>query len=187
RGKSAYRGSNAKTGNFKALLERIDTGEIGRGDYLVVESIDRLTRQRLIVSTEMLQNILRKGIRIYTTIDQKCYEVDDPSRDLETLIMVQVIAKRANEESETKSKRISAAWRSRINQAKNGEKIIKSGKGIPYGLRYEGGQLVRVEAECEEVERLFNLMLDTGMNSAIKEINKTSGRKWTTGHIQKIF
>lgn len=187
RGKSAYRGSNAKTGNFRTLLERIETGEIGKGDYLVVESIDRLTRQRLIVSAEMLQGILRKGIRIYTTIDQKCYEVDDPSRDLETLIMVQVIAKRANEESETKSKRISAAWRSRINQAKNGQKIIKIGKSIPYGLRYEAGQLVRIEAECEEVERLFTLMLDTGMNSAIKEINKTSGRKWTTGHIQKIF
>lgn len=135
----------------------------------------------------MLQGILRKGIRIYTTIDQKCYEVDDPSRDLETLIMVQVIAKRANEESDTKSKRIAAAWRSRIARAKEGEKIIKHGKSIPYGLRYEGGQFVEVESECQEVERLFNLMLDTGMNSAIKQINKTSARKWTTGHIQKIF
>lgn len=187
RGKSAYRGSNAKKGNFRGILERIETGEIGRGDYLLVESIDRLTRERLITSAEMLQGILRKGIRIYTTIDQKCYEVDDPSRDLETLIMVQVIAKRANEESETKSKRIAAAWRSRHEKARQGQTIITHGKSIPFGLRVVDGVFVKVKDECDEVERLFTLMLDTGMNSAIKELNKTSKRKWTTGHIQKMI
>jgi DNA invertase Pin-like site-specific DNA recombinase len=187
RGVSAYRGLNAVSGRLKGLIERINSGEIRKGDFLVIESIDRLTRQRLLFSAELIQNILKRGVRIYTTIDEKTYEVDDPDRDLENLLMVQVIAKRANEESETKSKRISSAWRKRQEQAKQGVIIIKRGKSIPFGLRYEEGRFVRHEKECAEVERLYRLMLDVGMNTAIKKINETSLRRWSTGHLQKMF
>ena len=73
KGKSAFRGDNARSGNFKEMLDRMQSGAIRPGDYLVVESIDRITRQRVLDGVELLQGILKKGINIYTTVDKKTY------------------------------------------------------------------------------------------------------------------
>lgn len=187
RGKSAFRGDNARSGYFKEILERINNRKIKKDDFLVVESIDRITRQRVIDGVELLQSILKKGIKIYTTTDEKIYSYSDPSRDFETLMMIALIAQRANEESETKSKRLNSAWRKRREKAQSGEIIIKSGKSVPYGLRVEKGQFVIVEDEQKEIEALFNLILEYGINTSITKINETSIKRWNNGTLNKII
>ncbi|WP_044325075.1 recombinase family protein [Pseudomonas amygdali] len=77
------------------MLDRMQSGAIRPGDYLVVESIDRITRQRVLDGVELLQGILKKGINIYTTVDKKTYSYNDPSRDFENLLMISLIAKRS--------------------------------------------------------------------------------------------
>ncbi|GLH33662.1 serine recombinase [Pseudomonas sp. BR1R-5] len=187
KGKSAFRGDNARSGNFKEMLDRMQSGAIRPGDYLVVESIDRITRQRVLDGVELLQGILKKGINIYTTVDKKTYSYNDPSRDFENLLMISLIAKRANEESETKSDRLLSAWKARKAKAENGEVIIKKGKSIPYGLRVEEGQFVIHKEEQEEIKQLFELLLKFGINTAITKINETSLKKWNNGTLNKII
>ena len=187
KGKSAFRGDNARSGNFKEMLDRMGSGAIRAGDYLVVESIDRITRQRVLDGVELLQGILKKGINIYTTVDQKTYSYNDPSRDFENLLMISLIAKRANEESETKSGRLLSAWKARKAKAENGEVIIKKGKSIPYGLRVENNKFVIQKEEQEEIQRLFELLLQFGINTAIIKINETSLKKWNNGTLNKII
>ncbi|WP_122422872.1 recombinase family protein [Pseudomonas viridiflava] len=187
KGKSAFRGDNARSGNFKEMLDRMQSGAIRPGDYLVVESIDRITRQRVLDGVELLQGILKKGINIYTTVDKKTYSYNDPSRDFENLLMISLIAKRANEESETKSGRLLSAWKARKAKAENGEVIIKKGKSIPYGLRVEEGQFVIHKEEQEEIKQLFELLLQFGINTAITKINETSLKKWNNGTLNKII
>ncbi|MQT45853.1 hypothetical protein GHO40_03765 [Pseudomonas helleri] len=187
KGKSAFRGDNARSGNFKEMLDRMQSGAIRRGDYLVVESIDRITRQRVLDGVELLQGILKKGINIYTTVDKKTYSYNDPSRDFENLLMISLIAKRANEESETKSGRLLSAWKARKAKAENGEVIIKKGKSIPYGLRVEEGKFVIHKEEQEEIKQLFELLLQFGINTAIAKINETSLKKWNNGTLNKVI
>ena len=187
KGKSAFRGDNARSGNFKEMLDRMGSGAIRAGDYLVVESIDRITRQRVLDGVELLQGILKKGINIYTTVDQKTYSYNDPSRDFENLLMISLIAKRANEESETKSGRLLSAWKARKAKAENGEVIIKKGKSIPYGLRVENNKFVIHKEEQEEIRRLFELLLQFGINTAITKINEKSLKKWNNGTLNKII
>lgn len=187
KGKSAFRGDNARSGNFKEMLDRMQSGAIRRGDFLVVESIDRITRQRVLDGVELLQGILKKGINIYTTVDKKTYSYNDPSRDFENLLMISLIAKRANEESETKSGRLLSAWKARKAKAENGEVIIKKGKSIPYGLRVEEGQFIIHKKEQEEIKQLFELLLQFGINTAITKINETSLKKWNNGTLNKII
>jgi len=187
KGKSAFRGDNARSGNFKEMLDRMGSGAIRAGDYLVVESIDRITRQRVLDGVELLQGILKKGINIYTTVDQKTYSYNDPSRDFENLLMISLIAKRANEESETKSGRLLSAWKARKAKAENGEVIIKKGKSIPYGLRVEHGKFVIHKEEQEEIQKLFELLLKFGLNTAITKTNETSLKKWNNGTVNKIL
>lgn len=65
KGVSAFRGANARIGQLKGLLDRVENGEIEKGDYIIVESIDRLTRQKLNDSLDLIQSILKKGIRLH--------------------------------------------------------------------------------------------------------------------------
>lgn len=184
KGVSAFRGANARIGQLKGLLDRIGSGEIEAGDYIIVESIDRLTRQRLNDSVELIQSILRKGVRIHTAIDNKTYSYDDPNRDLETLLMVGVIAKRAHEESDTKSKRLKSSWVKKRNAAET--KIIR--KQCPYGFAYDDRkeQFVIVEDEANEIRTIFERLKYVGILEAIKEVNQTSKRKWTRKHIDEL-
>ena len=187
RGKSAFRGDNARTGKFKEVLDRIEQGSIQKGDYLVVESIDRITRQRVLDGVELLQGILKKGINIYTTTDQKTYSYNDPSRDFENLLMISLIAKRANEESETKSNRLLSSWKKRREKAKSGEVIITKGNSIPYGLRVVNGQFTIDEDEQKEIQNLFEFLLIYGLNTAVKKINQSSKKVWHNATVTKLI
>jgi len=187
RGKSAFRGDNARTGSFKEILEQIEKNVIRPGDFLVVESIDRITRQRVLDGVELLQNILKRGIHIYTTIDGKTYSYSDPSRDFENLMMIALIAQRANEESSSKSRRLSDVWRDRRNRAEHGDIIIQKGNSIPYGLRVADNKFCIVEEEQEEIRQLFELLLTHGINTAIVKINETSKKKWNNGTLNKLI
>ncbi len=177
RGISAFRGANARIGQLKGLLDRIEHGEIERGDYIIVESIDRLTRQKLTDSVDLIQSILKKGVRLHTVFDNKTYSYDDPSRDLETLILVGVIAKRAHEESDTKSKRLKSAWVKKRDAAESS--VI--GKRCPYGFEYDekAKSFVIVEEEAAEIRHIFSLLKHVGVLECIKTINQYSKRRWT--------
>lgn len=61
KGVCTFKGTNARIGQLKGLLDRIESGEIDRGVYIIVESIDRLTRQKLNDSVELIQSILKKA------------------------------------------------------------------------------------------------------------------------------
>ncbi|WP_282876825.1 recombinase family protein [Pseudomonas peli] len=187
-GVSSYRGNNVNKGKFKEILDRIDKKIIRSGDYIVVESIDRITRQRVLDGVELLQSILKKGIKIYTTSDSRCYSYDDPSKDLETLMMIALIAKRANEESETKSFRRKSAWVDAKSLAISGvAKINKS--NAPYGLVYDHAEkkFVINETEADEIRKIFELLKYMGVSNAIREVNLNSKRKWANRHVAHMI
>ena len=185
KGISAFRGANARIGQLKGLLDRIESGEIEHGDYIIVESIDRLTRQKLTDSVDLIQSILKKGVRLHTVFDNKTYSYDDPSRDLETLILVGVIAKRAHEESDTKSKRLKSVWVKKRDTAETN--VI--GKRCPYGFRFDeqSQSFIIVEDEAQEIRQIFDLLKHVGVLESVKQVNKHSKRRWTRTAVLQLI
>ncbi|MGV8862404.1 MAG: recombinase family protein [Pseudomonas sp.] len=187
-GVSSFRGDNASRGKFKEILARIDRGVIRRGDYLVVESIDRITRQRVLDGVELLQNILKAGVRIYTTSDSRCYSYDDPDRDFENLIMISLIAKRANEESEIKSKRRKSAWnKAKLAASEDGKKF--NAHNPPYGYSYDvvTEQFIIAEDDAAEIRMIFELLKTMGISNATRRVNVSSKRKWTSRQVAQMI
>jgi DNA invertase Pin-like site-specific DNA recombinase len=68
---SAFHSSaTEKLGSF---ISAIDSGQIERVSYLLVESIDRLSRDQILKSLNLFTSILSKAITIVTLSDNKVY------------------------------------------------------------------------------------------------------------------
>jgi DNA invertase Pin-like site-specific DNA recombinase len=114
-GISAYTGANLRDGALGKFLELVRSGQISRGSYLLVESLDRVSRQHILLAQGTFLSIIGAGINLVTLSDQRVYRAEET--DVTDLIVSLIILSRANEESETKSKRVAAAWKNKRGQA----------------------------------------------------------------------
>ncbi|MCI1853758.1 MAG: recombinase family protein [Ewingella americana] len=124
-GLSAFTGAHAERGAFGEFMEAVDLGLIEPGTVLLIESLDRLSRERIGEATERLRNILKAGIEVVTLCDGSHYtssSLDDPYASIKAIL----IAQRANEESEIKSKRLKSAWERKREEAARTGRVMTS-------------------------------------------------------------
>ncbi|KVR51979.1 recombinase family protein [Burkholderia ubonensis] len=118
-GVSAFDGSNVTRGALGGFLKAVDDGRVVPGSYLLVESLDRLSRDRVKEALNLFLSIQNRGITIVTLSDGRVY---DPETDNTADLIVSItIMARAHEESLTKSRRLKAAWtnkRTRLHEKK---------------------------------------------------------------------
>lgn len=190
-GVSAFTGKNLTHGKLKDLIDQIASLRILPGDYVFVESIDRLSRQRLLQAKELVNGILEKGIILVTTLDNQKYQkatlengIDDLTQD----ILLSVISKRAWDESNTKSVRRKSAWTKAKASADENQKIFNKGRP-PFGVRYnELTQKFEPHPEqAAEVVRIFESLKLQGVTLTIKEINKDSLVRWTNNRVKDML
>lgn len=66
-GVSAFKGKNVDEGRLGQFIQAIDYGRVRKGSYLIVESLDRPSRQNVEDALELFLRIIRKGIIIVIT------------------------------------------------------------------------------------------------------------------------
>ena len=190
-GVSAFSGKNRTHGKLKELIDQIDSLRIRPGDYVFVESIDRLTRQRLLQAKELVNSLLEKGIILVTTLDNQKYQkatlengIDDLTQD----ILLSVISKRAWDESNTKSVRRKSAWNKAKEAAEKSQKPFNA-KRPPYGIQFNE-ELNKFELDpikSQEVIAVFESLKLQGVTNTIKLLNETSVHKWTSQRVKDLF
>jgi DNA invertase Pin-like site-specific DNA recombinase len=109
-GMSAYRGKNAREGALRAFLEAIEHNLVPSNSFLLIESLDRLSRDRILAAQTLFMQIVQAGVTIVTLVDQRSYSLETLNQNPLDLIISVVSMMRANEESEIKSQRIRAAF-----------------------------------------------------------------------------
>jgi DNA invertase Pin-like site-specific DNA recombinase len=115
-GISAFKGANVAEGALGRFLEAAKTGKIPAGSFLLVESLDRLSRQEVRKSLTIFLSIIDAGVNIVTLADNRIYTAQ--KTELVDLLTSLVIMSRAHEESQTKSLRVGAAWANKRANAK---------------------------------------------------------------------
>lgn len=169
-GVSSFSGKNRLTGELAQMIQDISTGQIQPGDYIVCESIDRLTREGWEVATDLIRGFVKKGIHLFTTFDNRLYT----SSRIEDFLMIGLIAERAKNESETKSIRIKEAWKRRTaNKEKTLFKHI-----APFGLKVVDGAYQVDKKAQDEIKELLEIMATSGVNKACSVVNNYSTYKW---------
>lgn len=107
-GVPAYKGANVDKGALGAFIRAVDEGDVKPASYLLVENLDRLSRQRVPEALTLFMNILNKGIVIVTLADDKKYDVNEMN-EMDLIISLTIMS-RAHEESKRKGERVKSAW-----------------------------------------------------------------------------
>lgn len=189
-GVSAFQGRNISQGALGRFLSKAQAGEIEPGSFLIVESLDRLTRQSPREATSAFLQILQAGINIVTLMDGHLYEAG--KGDFAELIYSVVVMSRAHDESQTKSSRVSAAWSNKRRNAKS--KILTA--MVPSWLSLEpdrSGFLVNTD-RASVVRRIFE-EADQGKGSfqIARLLNRkgvpgfTAGKSWHESYVTRIL
>ena len=133
-GVSAFKGRNAKKGALGRFITACETGLVPRGSALIVESLDRLSRQSARKTVRLMTELLDDhGIEIHLTMAGKVFKPEN--EDGVDLIFAVALAMRANEESETKSKRLKEAFARKRQEAAEGKTKVSS--SLPWWLVWD--------------------------------------------------
>ncbi len=112
---SAFRGANIKQGALGRFLERAKKELIPKGSYLLVESLDRISREEVQKSFRVLLDILDAGINVATVQDKHVYKPNGPFEDY---ILLLTYLNRGHNKSSTTSFRLSKNWKAKRANAR---------------------------------------------------------------------
>ena len=191
KGISAFKGANAAKGKLGAFLAAVESGRVKPGAVLLIESLDRLSRNQVGEALELFLGILRRGIKIVTLSPPETF--DSKSINEVVNLMAAIISlSRAHEESEMKSVRLKEAWKNK--RAKLG--TIKMTKRAPMWLELaEDRKSYSIKKEAgATVKRIVQMALaGVGVVPIVKKLTRDGVKPlgfaevWHTSTILKIL
>jgi DNA invertase Pin-like site-specific DNA recombinase len=154
-GKSAFLGEHRKNPDrfaLAAFLKLVESGKVPRGSHLVVESLDRLTREDIQPALMLVLGLLQSGVRIVQLIPVESV-YDDKSGAMQVMMMIMELS-RGHSESAVKSERIGAAWADKKARAREGHILTRR---LPAWVKESGGKLELIPAAAKAVRRVYEL------------------------------
>jgi DNA invertase Pin-like site-specific DNA recombinase len=136
-GDGAFRGNHRrKTGRrakpFAEFLEDIENKLVLPGSILIVENVDRLSREEIDEAWELLRSILRAGIDVVTERPERRYAKKSLNNFAE-ILELKFAMYLAHEESAKKSERVGKAWREKKRRAAEARTPV--GRSCPAWIR----------------------------------------------------
>ena len=155
-GVSAFSGKNANQGALSVFLKAVKENKVPTGSILLVESLDRLSRNAIPEAVNLLTLIVRSGVRVVSMIDRKEWNNETINDSMNFLLSV-LLFSRAHEESATKSKRVRAAV---MKKREAGLPVIFGGHGPGWASPREDRQgWLLDEVKAASVKKVFDMAI----------------------------
>lgn len=193
-GLSAFKGRNKRTGALKLFMDAVEGGRIRRGSYLIVESLDRLSREQVEEAFDLFMRIIRAGITLVTLIPET--EYTSGTLTLPAMILALAEFTRAHGESLIKSERSKQHW---LHQRAQGDKgrlaYVLPGwiERIP-GPKREKGEYRLITERAKVVREIFSWAIKgDGGNIIARRLNERGtpcfgrGKRWHKSYLSIIL
>jgi DNA invertase Pin-like site-specific DNA recombinase len=195
-GVSAFRGKNVRTGALGLFLKAIENGRVKAGDFLILENLDRLSRDDVFDNAlPLVRQIIVAGVSIVTLSPERVYSRKSV-REVGPLLEMLMALCLANDESRKKSERLSEAW-----QAKRRTAVKKKLTSIAprwLTLAQDRTSFRPIPERVEVVKSIFRLAAEgAGATAITKRLNadavptfgsgKRAARFWQTSYVKKIL
>lgn len=156
-GTSAYRSRNATKGALRAFLDAVESEIVPPGSYLLVENLDRISRDQILSAQALFLEIVDAGIVLVTLADGRAYSKTSINANPTDLIISIVSLMRAHDESAMKSRRIAAAWSAKRARADREPMTSRCPGWLTYNKATRNFELIPERAEI--VRRIFHATL----------------------------
>ncbi|MBD6969453.1 recombinase family protein, partial [Vibrio parahaemolyticus] len=188
-GVSAFHSTNSQEDSgLGKFLSALSQGRINEGSYLLVESLDRLSRAKVQTALRQMLNIIDLGVKIVTLMDNRIYDQESDTTDL---IISLTIMERAHNESKTKSERIKAAWAHK----RQNPKTTNRHSSTPFWLSLNPDKKTYSlkEKYVEIVRKIYQLSIDGwGVVKIVRHLNESNikapkGGSWATTTVSRVL
>jgi DNA invertase Pin-like site-specific DNA recombinase len=175
KGISAYLGANAETGALGAFLQAVSIGTVPRGSWLLVESLDRISRQNAWRASHTIQSIVSAGVTVVDLSDSgREYSMETLEKDMTLFVMMVLRFTRANEESALKGSRVAAAFQTKRKIFSGDQALDKPyTRRLPAWLRW-----------CDELKQ-YEIIADRG--ALVREMFELTDGGWGQHRIARSF
>jgi len=196
-GISAFSGKHKLTGALSRFLKSVEAKEIEKGSILIVENLDRLSRENVLDALTLFTSIIQAGIEIVTLQDGMIYSTKNITKNWTQLIISITYMARAHDESQVKSDRLKSVWKNKREKASKGEIFTKK---CPSWIEFKKDKFVLIPERVQAVREIYRMRLD-GMGKMkiarslnqrndlyippVTKLNKLGG--WTPCYINKIL
>ncbi|MBH0030281.1 recombinase family protein [Pseudoalteromonas sp. SWYJZ98] len=183
-GVSAYDGSNILDGELGKFIIDAENGKIEQGSLLILEALDRLSRQKISESRKLIQRIFDAGIKIAIVKYNIIFD-DSSSNEIGADLLVTAGLHLAFMESEQKSVRLRDTFARKREKIANG--IAVKNSHMPFWLTYENNNFTLLPEQVKHVKLIFKLRLEgMGLHSITRYFNennlKLAGNKSNSKH-----
>jgi DNA invertase Pin-like site-specific DNA recombinase len=192
-GVSGFRGSNRTEGALSKFLTLVEEGRVARGSYLILESLDRMSREAVIDILPRFLDLINAGVTIVTLFDRQEYSREKLLNDWTPLVMSLAVMARAHEESKTKSERLNKVWSAKRG---SGEVMTAAVPGWLDVKKHSDGKrmIVEIPEHVAIVRRIFaETIAGYGRRTITARLNKevvpTFGRSrgWQPSYVIKLL
>jgi DNA invertase Pin-like site-specific DNA recombinase len=172
-GVSAFKGDNATTGALAGFIAAVKEGRVRRGSVLLVESLDRLSRDQIGAALSLFLDLLGRGVEIQTFTPERRY-TSASVNDLASLLEPLVITSRAHEESLIKSRRAADSWKRKRKAAAEGNLAVFTAACPAWLAPLPDGKGYRLRADrAATVRRAFRLAAEgNGLHEIAAALNR---------------
>lgn len=186
---SGFHGANLATGALSKFIAHVETGEIERGSYLILENLDRLTRLNAWDASGLLQKLVSLGIVVVTLRPLMRFDHGSTAIDLLQAILHM---DNAHKESARKSDFGKLEWEKRFARARESNHHI--GRRVSNWLTLDEHGKYRLNEKADTVRRIFAMCLEGHGSMVIAqklnaEVHPTfnRGERWGTSAVLTIL
>jgi DNA invertase Pin-like site-specific DNA recombinase len=189
-GVSAYRGSNRAKGALGAFLKALRDDLVEPGSYLLVEDIDRLTRQGGMEAIQLIGEITAAGVAVIELGTGMRYDAE-AMQGLPGPLLALVKGYLGKEESRKKGERVAAAWAAKRTDAARGKLLTRV---VPGWITAASGRPKLIPERAKVVRQIFDMFLaGAGKETIAAALRKlavpTFGKAefWRRSYVAKIL
>lgn len=165
-GLSGFHGTNRTKGALALLLDKVHSGAIPQGTYLLIEETSRLTRESALEAITLVQQLVSAGLVIVTLDDGMKYSRENLTADFHNLLALILRLQRGHDESKVKSMRAKDVWQAKRKQAAEGK---APSMRRPFWLDKDG----KLNERADTVREVFRLQTEQlmGSQAIARELN----------------
>jgi DNA invertase Pin-like site-specific DNA recombinase len=192
-GRSAYKGKHLSHGHLGRFLELAEAGQLGDSPLLIIEAIDRLSRQEPMRALQrVVFALVDAGVRIAALEDNRIYDRESLQGD--ALVMLVLRCKAAHEYSQRLSRRVRDSWAATKQAMRDG---TESGRGpnggkAPFWLDFDPTtRRWELNDRAEDVRLIFDELQHHGLTLVAQTLNargslSPGGKPWAHYSVRKV-